>query len=343
MALRLMGYNRRMRCPNCGLVNSVIVTECRRCGASVQAVTAERFSASTNPQPSVDGQSLEFQSPSRPAGAYNERLSPYPYAKGLPRTSPNAMSALWSTPAAFGVWFFSVVVILALPTLVVLGYMVLGSVLGAEIPTEPLAAQRFGESPPSALLSVASILLAHLLTFVLFWPVVTLRGRRDFFKAISWHWIGPRPVEQFWVTAGIVAAIVALELVFGAVLPRTSETDFEKLVNTSVEVRVFLAAIAIFSAPLIEEVVYRGVLYSALEQSAGKWLSVIIVSVLFFSVHLLQYYGAWAGLAAIMVLSLSLTILRAKTGSLFPCFVVHTLYNTVGAVIILLQGTHPAK
>jgi membrane protease YdiL (CAAX protease family) len=101
---------------------------------------------------------------------------------------------------------------------------------------------------------------------------------------------------------------------------------------------VFLAAV---SAPFIEELVYRGILYSALQKTIGIQWAIIIVSILFAAVHVLEYYNNIGVILVISILSVSLTLLRAYTGKLLPCFIVHLVFNGIQAILILVEPYLP--
>ena len=53
-----------------------------------------------------------------------------------------------------------------------------------------------------------------------------------------------------------------------------------------------VAFLAVFTAPFVEEVIYRGILYSALQRTTGTVLAVVIVTLLFAAVHVPQYWGS---------------------------------------------------
>jgi membrane protease YdiL (CAAX protease family) len=89
-------------------------------------------------------------------------------------------------------------------------------------------------------------------------------------------------------------------------------------------------------APLVEEIVYRGVIYSAFERIGGKATAITAATLIFALVHVPQYWGSVAAITVIVSLSLVLTLLRAWTGSLLPCVATHLVYNGVQAVILLV-------
>jgi membrane protease YdiL (CAAX protease family) len=96
-----------------------------------------------------------------------------------------------------------------------------------------------------------------------------------------------------------------------------------------------LAFLAVATAPLVEEMIYRGLLYSALQRVTGRLFAVLIVAGMFAGLHVFQYRQNIGAILSIAILSLSLTALRAKTGRLLPCYVIHLIFNGVQSLIIV--------
>jgi hypothetical protein len=115
------------------------------------------------------------------------------------------------------------------------------------------------------------------------------------------------------------------------------DTDLEKIISSSLAARYVVVALATLSAPLVEETVYRGVLYPALQRALGALWAVLIVAALFASVHVYQYRENVGVIMAISLLSLALTLVRALTGRLLPCVVIHFLFNGVTSIWIVLE------
>jgi len=178
-------------------------------------------------------------------------------------------------------------------------------------------------------------MVAHLITLAIIWAVVTSLGRRPFWRAPEWIWNWENSIAKFLFVVGVVVLMFAVEVVVSSLLPESKETDFDRLVKNAGNVRVLIAFLAVFTAPLVEEWVYRGVLYGGLRRVASTGTSILIVSLLFAGVHFPQYWGAWAGLISISVLSLTLTIIRAKTKSILPPIAVHVLFNAISSLVIL--------
>ena len=150
-----------------------------------------------------------------------------------------------------------------------------------------------------------------------------------------------RPTLETWskigFVVGLVAAILIIDIVLSNLLPQSKGTDFEEMLKTSKDVRVLISIMAVFTAPFVEEGVYRGVLYGALRRVTGLGPSVAIVASLFAGVHFLQYWGAWSSIASISILSVFLTLVRARSKSILPCIAIHTVFNLVESVFIVLH------
>jgi hypothetical protein len=58
---------------------------------------------------------------------------------------------------------------------------------------------------------------------------------------------------------------------------------------------------------------------------------------MFAGLHVLQYWPNAGAISAITFLSVVLTVVRARTGRLLPCFVIHLVYNGIQSLIIILE------
>ena len=256
-----------------------------------------------------------------------------------------------------------------------------------------------------AILSIVLTFPAHLLTLAFCWLIVTKGGQRPFWQTLGWRWH-----PQFkWVHATALAFLMmGVALVFSKFLPHR-ETDLEMMLKLGASVRILVALLAVLTAPLVEEIVYRGVLFLGLrrgtirqacivfgavlglvaaawylhplslegkklllsgligtgvgvivwyvselitlragarvlgEQKTIQLLSVVDVSLLFALVHVPQYWGSWAAISTILLLSVVLTVLRAATGSILPGVATHLVYNGVQAVVLVLSQDEALK
>jgi membrane protease YdiL (CAAX protease family) len=98
-----------------------------------------------------------------------------------------------------------------------------------------------------------------------------------------------------------------------------------------------VAVVATFSAPVVEEVIYRGILYSSIEKAMNTSLAVVIVTFLFAVVHYPQYWGDIGTIVALTAVSLVLTLVRVYTKNLLPCIVLHFVFNGIQTSILILE------
>ena len=232
------------------------------------------------------------------------------------------------------VWMASVALTLGVPLVFSLAYLIVKMIQTKQPPTEEILTQDVG----FALISIGATLPAHLLTLVICWLVVTSGGKRPFLQTISWG----RPSKSEWLCAIALAILMTgAAIAFEKLLP-SRETSLEKLLRLGQSVRVMVAALAVVTAPLVEELVYRGVLYAGVERDWGKGAGVVAATLLFAMVHVPQYWGSYAALTAILTLSLALTLLRALTGKLAPCVIAHLVYNAIQAVALLFTPDNAA-
>lgn len=183
-----------------------------------------------------------------------------------------------------------------------------------------------------AIITLAVTVVMQLVALLASWAYVTRWWKKPFWRTLGWHWH-----PQFkWVHAVALAVLMyGLGIFLSKVLPHT-ETDVEKILKLGTLIRVMVAVLAVATAPLVEEVVYRGVVYSAVERIGGKAAAIAVATFIFALVHVPQYWGSVAAITVIVSLSLVLTLLRAWTGSLLPCVATHMIYNGVQAVILLV-------
>lgn len=87
--------------------------------------------------------------------------------------------------------------------------------------------------------------------------------------------------------------------------------------------------LAVVLAPLIEETLFRGIIFGGLKSYFGKWTAAVISAALFSGLHL-QLMGFFPR----FVLGLILVYLYDKYRSLYPSMAFHALNNLVAAVLM---------
>ena len=241
---------------------------------------------------------------------------------------------------AFCVWASSWILLLLMGLLFLIPYFILQLKAGPAVSADSPEAKK-----QVILITLLSIIPAHALTLGVAWAVVTRWRKRPFWETLRWRW--PKESDRqgriirVGVTVALAIALQALSYVIAKYLPG-GETDIDQIIKSSLAARLLTAFLATATAPLVEEIVYRGVLYPAVDRAFGKVWAVLVVTLMFALVHVPQYYNSVAVVTAILMLSLVLTIVRAYTESLFYCFLLHLFFNGATSIAILLELDRPA-
>lgn len=243
-------------------------------------------------------------------------------ARATPENPP------WGVLSALLTWFGSVALLTLVPNLCVLPYVVY-HYQGLPTPTrEALLGDK-----TFMVLFVAGWVPTHLLTLVLIWAVATRLGKFSLREVFGWSW---GATFGLWKSVGSALGLYLLAMIIISWVG-TQPTDLDRILQSSRAAALILAVIAVATAPLVEEMIYRGLLYSALQRVAGRWPAVVVVSAMFAGLHVLQYWPNAGVIGSITLLSIILTVVRARTGRLLPCFVIHLVFNGVQSVIIVLE------
>jgi len=92
--------------------------------------------------------------------------------------------------------------------------------------------------------------------------------------------------------------------------------------------KTLIAVSAIILAPLLEEVLFRGLLQSMLRRYVKPWPAILLTSILFVAVH-----HEPQNMPALFILSLVLGYNYERTGRLFSPILIHAFFN--GTMIVL--------
>lgn len=237
----------------------------------------------------------------------------------LTPVSPN--NPPWNSLTAVAVWVASVLLIAIVPAVFVVPYIFLNRQNSLE---------SVQSDPTVILLSIIGTIPAHILTIVLAWAVVTRFNRYSFRDVLGWKSGG----FAWWHHLIVLGGFFSVAAIVGYFLP-AQENELIKILRSSRAVVYFVAFMATFTAPLVEEVIYRGILYSAIQRSVGVGWAVFIVTTLFAGVHFWQYWGSPGTIILICLLSLILTLIRVRTNNLLPCVILHTIFNGLQSISLI--------
>jgi membrane protease YdiL (CAAX protease family) len=167
--------------------------------------------------------------------------------------------------------------------------------------------------------------------------LVRIIHRKNILEAFPWQNTHRYRMTRL-VALGAILAITVIGV--SSFFPPSSPPAVEKLAESSRSV-ILLVIFSVCFAPIIEEIIFRGFLFSVLSEIGGTRLAVPATAVLFALMHAPQLWPSVAGILLILAVGIVLSIVRERSNSLIPSFVVHTAYNGmlvgVTAIGALLQ------
>ncbi len=228
----------------------------------------------------------------------------------------------WNTAVAFGMWFLSILLIFIVPIFFIGPYFIIsGRELTPDVQNDPTV----------IFLSVLAVIPAHLLTLAAAWPLVTHFRKYKISETLGLSWGG----YKWWHFGAMLGGIFAAVMIVSHYLPE-QDNDLTRILESSRAVVYLVAFLATLTAPVVEEVIYRGILYSALQRSIGSIATIAIVTAMFAGVHFFQYWGSPGTLILITLLSLTLTLVRYSSRNLLPCIVMHMLFNGAQSIFLIV-------
>lgn len=112
-----------------------------------------------------------------------------------------------------------------------------------------------------------------------------------------------------------------------------------EIANGGWQVRMLIIALAAVAAPIIEETMFRGVLYRQLRTSSKLFNqaisiigSILVVSFLFAAIH----PQGWVAIPALMGIAIGMNLVREWRGSIISSMVVHSLSNGLVTSMVLI-------
>jgi uncharacterized protein len=148
----------------------------------------------------------------------------------------------------------------------------------------------------------------------------------------SWQFGLRRPgVGWGWASGmilGLLIAFIVLTALWSAAVHPGEEKTLEQLgSNEGTALLLLSAALTCVVAPMCEELLFRGYIFTALRSWHGTWPAALITGLLFGGVHATS--APLLDLAPLAALGFGLCLLYRYSGSLYPCMVAHSLNNSI--------------
>jgi membrane protease YdiL (CAAX protease family) len=144
-------------------------------------------------------------------------------------------------------------------------------------------------------------------------------------------------MRAVWAWSLLFLAWIAIEQVIIAVRPPGMGSEWQGELERLPLAKYLLLLLLL--APVEEELLFRGALFSALMRRWGSTVAIVVPSVLWGLMHI--HYGPWLAVS-IAGSGVVLAIIRLKSGSLYVPMVLHAganLLDIIGPNILLVATT----
>ncbi len=149
---------------------------------------------------------------------------------------------------------------------------------------------------------------------------------------LRWSWRGLRLGLMFGF-GGLLVTIPA-SLVYTAIVGPDANSAVGRIfggVRTSWPWAVAVFLIVVLVAPLCEEIVYRGLLWGAVDRRWGQWVALVVTTVVFALAH---FEFTRAPLLAVVAIPIALA--RLYSGALLASVVAHQVTNLLPGIALML-------
>jgi len=181
----------------------------------------------------------------------------------------------------------------------------------------------------TALLQIA----VSLATLGIVYAVVTIKYQIPFKEAFGIYF----HKTPYFFKQGILAAIAIIlcttliSFTFSHFGEVSKQNPYTLMPEDKIKAIIFLA---IFIAPIIEEIFFRGFMQPALVKTLGAFPGILITALIFGVSHS-QYLDYNAALVAVTTIGLILGITKYYTGSVMPGIFAHLFNNLLAAISLL--------
>ena len=201
-----------------------------------------------------------------------------------------------------------------------------------------IAQSMMGDGPPDEGLFAAMLneqamvysLIANLLTLAVV-LIFYLARRKKLGDAL---WLRRVDGPALWTGASLAPALYVVVISVLALLPEAWTESYSEAsagITTGGVVGVIAVALA---APVVEEIIFRGLIMTRLSRAMPGWLAVLLSAAVFGACH---GNPVWFGYAFVLGAFFGLIDLRA--GSIWPSILGHVVFNSISQILSIVPET----
>jgi len=183
-----------------------------------------------------------------------------------------------------------------------------------------------------------------------------------FRESLFWHTLGWRKLiptasklpSKPWLYFFSGAGLSLLAAIVGSRVHTPDDMPIELLMKSRIGA-MFMMGMAVAVAPLVEETVFRGYLYPVIVRIASAILrflgmdsaqalrsgvasSILVTGVSFGLLHGFQLAWTWGIVFVLILVGITFTYVRARTGTVFASYLMHLGYNSLIALAAVAHG-----
>lgn len=184
------------------------------------------------------------------------------------------------------------------------------------------------------------VLLGSSVISGLFLVYITLNYTSGLVKDRSVYGFAVHTGKMWQIVEGFAAGFITAFLyafITNNLVPHSHENSFgpvtQMVISGGIPKYTWLI-LALLVAPIIEEYLFRGILFAGFARSAGTKYAVVITTGIFLIVHIAEYLYYPPAMTGILAIGLLAIYLRIKTKALGPCIAAHAGYNLFITLIL---------
>ncbi len=219
-----------------------------------------------------------------------------------------------------------------LVSMVYMVYVTMG-LMGEGITDELALAEALLERVVSATvpLTLASGLLTLAIVAIVYFGVRHMRPGEAL-------WLRPVRGSALWSGAALAPALYMLVTLMMALLPEGMLEDYNEAASSLDEVGVAAFLLVVIVSPIVEEVIFRGLIMTRLARVMSPWPAALLSAAIFGACH---GQFIWACYAFVLGTAFGLLDLRAR--SILPSILAHIAFNLIGQVFTTLSHFFPGE
>lgn len=190
-----------------------------------------------------------------------------------------------------------------------------------------------------------SLLLGTIGAAMVSWQVAISRAKPSLEMAWFWKLLGRSfNFLSLWhfVLLGLSLGLGFFALTeYGALPPDDlPQPLFDAMIAAPLLLKFGWAFMFVVLFPVVEETLFRGILFTGLAQTLGPSVAGVLTTLAFVVVHMPKVLEYWPALLAVTLIGTLTVWLRIRTGSLAPGIAMHSSYN--GTLVAAAFLTQPA-